>query len=123
MAEPGFQCQGAVEHADGNVFVAPGFLQCLRKSVRVYDPDGAAGDVLPYLREVGRFFGATFRRLLGNSLSLLSVQDFIGDDADKSTFHQGTALADADDLFPGDSEHEFQKVSVKKGKEHLMKKL
>lgn len=108
MPEPEFQCQGTLETADGNVFVAPGFLQCLRKSVWVYDPDVAAGDVLPYLRQVKWFFGAAFRRFLGNSLPLFSVKNFIGNDADKGAFHEGTALADADDLFAGDGEHKFQ---------------
>jgi hypothetical protein len=112
VAEPGFQCQCAVQAADRNIFVPPGFLQCLRKSIWVYDPDGPAGDVLPYLRQVGWFFGAAFRRLLGNSLPLLSVQDFVGDDADKSAFHQGTALTDVDDLFAGDGKHEFQQIPV-----------
>src|ERR1700677_2444046 len=112
MTEPGFQCQGAIEAADGNFFVAPGFLQCLRKSVWVYDPDGAADDVLPYLKQVRWFFGTAFRRLMGNSLLLLSVQDFIGDDADESALHQGTTLADADDLFTRDCEHEFQQIPV-----------
>ncbi len=123
MTEPGFQCQGALEAAEGNVFVTPGFLQCLRKSVWVYDPDGAADDVLPYLRQMGWFFWAAFRRLLGNSFPLLSVQDFIGDDADESAFHQGTALADADDLFAGDGEHEFQQLPVIVGKAYVAERL
>ena len=123
VAEPGLQCQGAVEAADGNVFVALGFLQCFRKSVWGYDPGGAAGDVLPYVRPVGRFFGDAFRRLLGNSLPLLSVQDFIGDDADESAFHQGSALAGADDLFAGDGEHEFQQIPIIVGKAHVAEQL
>jgi len=112
VAEPGFQCQGAVEAGDGNAFVAPGFLQCLRESVWVYDPDGTAGDVFPYVRQMEWLFGAAFRRFLGNSLPLLSVQDFIGDDADEGAFHQGAALADADDLFAGDGVHKFQQIPV-----------
>jgi hypothetical protein len=123
MAEPGFQYQSAIEAAHGNTFAAPGFLQCLRKSVWVYDPDGAADDVLPYLRQMGWFLRAAFRRLLGNSVPLLSVQDFIGNDADKGTLHQGTALADAYDLFAGDGVHEFQQIPVIVGKACVAERL
>ena len=41
-----------------------------------------------------------------------SVQEFVRDNPDQGTLHQGTALAHADDLFPRDGVHEFQKIPV-----------
>ena len=41
-----------------------------------------------------------------------SVQEFVRDNTDKSTLHQGTALAHTDDLFPRDGVHKFQKIPV-----------
>jgi hypothetical protein len=102
------------------------FLQRFHKSIWIDDPYTAANDLLPNLHQAGpfrrrSFCWGVFRRLLGNNLLLSPVEDFVRDDANEGALHQGAALADADDLFAGDGEHEFKKVSVKKGIELLMK--
>jgi hypothetical protein len=50
-----------------------------------------------------------------NKRPLPSIQEFVGDYADKGAAHQGTALTQADDLFSGNGVHEFQEISIEIG--------
>ena len=45
----------------------------------------------------------------------LPVQEFVGDNADEGTTHQGAALAGADKLFAWDCGHKFEQAAVEVG--------
>ena len=64
----------------------------------------------PISARLGHSVELLFRSSCGTNAFSSSVQEFVRDDPDKGTLHQGTALAHADDLFPRDGVHKFQKV-------------
>ena len=119
VSEPGFQRKCALQDSDGNVFVAASLPQRFRKSISIDDSHRIAGDVMSYLYQAGPFRCAVFSSLWWNKRVSPSGQEFVGNDADKSTLHQGTALAHADDLFPRDGVREFQEIPIVVGIAYL----
>ena len=69
----------------------------------------------PISTRLGHSVELSFFGSWSNKRSFVSCSEVRPGQYRQGALHQGTALAHADDLFPRDGEHEFQKVPVKVG--------